>query len=175
MKKTYTPEELERRRALSRERNRRYLAKKSPEVIAARKRNCDAYRERLRTDPARAGKAAERKRAAVERTKRWVKANPARAKALAKAARQRRPEREVEKVQRRNAAKLRAIPPWANFAAIARHYENARYLTEVTGHKHHVDHIIPLRGKTVCGLHVENNLRAIPHFLNTRKGNRLEA
>ena len=37
-----------------------------------------------------------------------------------------------------------------------------------------VDHIIPLQGKTVCGLHVENNLRAIPHFLNTRKGNKFE-
>ena len=82
--------------------------------------------------------------------------------------------RKLAQTRARQAAKLHATPKWADLKAIERIYENARYLTEVTGHVHHVDHIIPLQGKTVCGLHVENNLRAIPHFLNTRKGNRLE-
>ena len=172
--KEYTPEEIEHRRALSRERNRRYLAKRDPEVSALRAAASKAYTERLKNDPAYAEKAAARKQKAVERTAQWAKSNPERVKANAKANRQRHPEKEAAKVQRRNAAKIMAIPAWADQKAINRHYENARYLTEVTGHLHHVDHIIPLRGKSVCGLHVENNLRAIPHFLNTRKGNRLE-
>lgn len=37
--------------------------------------------------------------------------------------------------------------------------------------KWHVDHIIPLKGKVVCGLHVWNNFAVIPMVENLRKGN----
>lgn len=169
----FTPGEWGKKLEANRERNRRYLAKKDPAVKAKRDAAHAAYLERLKSDPTYAEKNEARKRKAVERTKRWQAENPEKAKANAKAYRQRHPEQEVAKVQRRNAMKLQAMPGWANKAAIERHYANARSLTEMTGHPHHVDHIIPLRGKNVCGLHVENNLRAVPHFLNTRKGNAL--
>lgn len=173
-KKDYTPEEWAKKMAANRERNRKYLAKRDTEVMARRAAASKAYLQRLANDPAYVEKAADRKQKASARSSKWAKDNPERARANGKATRQRHPEKEVAKVQRRNAAKLNAIPSWANHEAINRHYENSRYLTEVTGHLHHVDHIIPLRGELVCGLHVENNLRAVPHFLNTRKGNRLE-
>lgn len=41
------------------------------------------------------------------------------------------------------------------------------------GHDAHVDHIYPLAGKTVCGLHVEQNLTVIPALQNKVKKNRL--
>lgn len=65
-----------------------------------------------------------------------------------------------------------ATPPWADQDAILSIYDEAARLSLETGDKHHVDHIIPLHGKNVCGLHVAENLRAIPARENMRKGNR---
>ena len=42
----------------------------------------------------------------------------------------------------------------------------------MTGIKWHVDHIIPLQGKLVSGLHTVENLQVIPAKINMRKGNR---
>lgn len=61
---------------------------------------------------------------------------------------------------------VQATPPWADKAAILAVYDLARSLDM------HVDHIVPLRGKTVSGLHVESNLRPLPPLLNRMKGAR---
>lgn len=174
-KADYTPDQWTLRMAANRERNRRYLAKADPAVKQARAEASKRYVERLASDPTYANKRRDRRQKAVARTKAWMAENPDKVKANAKAIRQRSPEKEVAKVQLRNAAKLQAIPAWSDMRAIAKHYANARHLTLVTGCPHHVDHIVPLRGKTVCGLHVANNLRATPCFINARKGNNLES
>ena len=62
-------------------------------------------------------------------------------------------------------------PSWANDEAINEVYKAAKLLTELTGVRYHVDHIIPIRHPLVCGLHVENNLRAIPATENMQKSN----
>jgi hypothetical protein len=78
-----------------------------------------------------------------------------------------------EKVVRRNAEKLKATPSWANLFFIEEAYDLAQRRTEATGFQWHVDHIVPLRSKRVCGLHVEHNLQVIPARTNLAKGNRV--
>ena len=72
----------------------------------------------------------------------------------------------------RHARKLQAMPAWANKAAMQRFYEEAHRLVSETGMPHDVDHIVPLKSKQVCGLHVEHNLQVLPATDNRRKNNR---
>lgn len=57
-----------------------------------------------------------------------------------------------------------ATPPWANLAIIKLIYDCAE--------GDHVDHIIPLQGELVCGLHVENNLQYLSLKENLSKSNK---
>lgn len=76
-------------------------------------------------------------------------------------------------VAKRIARKLQATPSWADHAAIRAIYEKAARLTAETGVKHEVDHIYPLRGKLVCGLHCEANLQVLTESQNLSKGNKM--
>jgi hypothetical protein len=73
---------------------------------------------------------------------------------------------------RRTAAKLKAIPTWANLDAILAIYESAREQTLATGIRHHVDHIVPLCSPVVSGLHCEANLQVLVATQNQSKSNR---
>lgn len=74
---------------------------------------------------------------------------------------------------KRRAVKKNAMPSWANEEKILEFYKEAKRLTDETGIRYVVDHIIPLQGNNVCGLHVEGNLRVITNLENMRKGNRV--
>lgn len=65
-----------------------------------------------------------------------------------------------------------ATPKWANRSAIKDVYSEAIKKTKQTGIRHEVDHIIPLRGKNVNGLHVAENLQVIPASINRKKSNK---
>ena len=71
----------------------------------------------------------------------------------------------------RHTAKLKRTPSWANDQMIAAYYKEAKRLEELTGIKFHVDHIIPLQGDLVSGLHVETNLQLLPAHENLGKSN----
>lgn len=71
-------------------------------------------------------------------------------------------------------ARAQATPKWADKDKIEEIYEACRTLTKKTRRKHQVDHIIPLRGKLVCGLHVENNLQILTKLANRSKSNKFD-
>lgn len=62
-------------------------------------------------------------------------------------------------------------PSWANQEAIKSLYKKAKQLSQETGILYTVDHVIPLQGKLVSGLHVENNLQILTKSENSRKNN----
>jgi len=71
----------------------------------------------------------------------------------------------------RRVDELNRTVSWANDQLIAAYYKEAKRLEELTGIKFHVDHIIPLRGELVSGLHVETNLQLLPAHENLGKSN----
>lgn len=76
----------------------------------------------------------------------------------------------------RRAFLLQSIPKWltdSQKSEIKEMYALAKRLEEKTGEKFHVDHIVPICGKFVRGLHVPWNLQVIPKIENLKKGNRI--
>lgn len=122
-----------------------------------------------------------------ENTRRWQENNRDRAYANQRAWRASNPEK-VKQYSRtywennrdkyqhqkalRRASELQATPAWVDANALSSIYAKAARL-RAAGQDVHVDHIVPLRGKNVCGLHVPWNLQIIPASDNLRKGNRL--
>lgn len=76
--------------------------------------------------------------------------------------------------RRRRLIQRLATPPWVDQAAMVAIYERCRARTRESGVAHHVDHVVPIQGRMVCGLHVPWNLRVMPASDNVRKSNRFD-
>ena len=69
-----------------------------------------------------------------------------------------------------------ATPKWLNpeqKQQIVDIYEHMRDCRAVTGEDYHVDHIVPLGGENICGLHVPWNLQVLPAYVNISKSNKV--
>lgn len=96
-------------------------------------------------------------------------------KASQKKYRSNHPEKGSAAAASRRAKKLLATPIWLTIeqlVEISALYLKAKILSKNTGIKHHVDHIAPLQGKNVRGLHVPWNLQILTAEENIRKSNK---
>lgn len=87
----------------------------------------------------------------IDLAKKWKRLNPGKVSAMNRA---------------RKLKMRKAMPSWANIERIKEIYLDA------SKRGMHVDHIIPLNGELVCGLHVESNLQILTAEENLKKGNR---
>lgn len=105
----------------------------------------------------------------------WARNNPSKTAEYQRASNRRNPGRRNHLTANYRNAKAKRMPNWLSnddLWVIEEAYTLAALRSTMTGIVWHVDHIVPLRGKTVSGLHVPWNLQVIPGQENVRKGNR---
>lgn len=109
-------------------------------------------------------------------TAKWRDANRSRLNAMVAAWRLKNLPRKNAAENVRRARRIGATPRWlteADHASMNGQYAMSALMTVLVGVKYSVDHIVPLQGRDVRGLHVPWNLRVIRASDNSRKGNRL--
>ena len=132
------------------ERNRYHADPKKTKLIVKKKYDSHAEKIRQKRRDAYAANPDKEREECKLKSREWRAKNP----------------------HHRNALKRKYIadkdmrtPAWANLRAIVEFYKGCPF-------GHHVDHIYPLRGKYVSGLHVYENLQYLPAIENMRKNNR---
>lgn len=124
--------------------------------------------------------------AAIQYTSDWRKKNPEYRKLVeyvsrkdthtikAREYRKRNPQKINALSRKYQCARIQRTPVWLtpdDFWLIEEAYDLALLRSKVTGILWEVDHIIPLRGKQVSGLHTPYNLQVIPKKANAAKCN----
>ena len=125
----------------------------------------------------------------LAKAKQWREANKDKQTVAIKAWRENNPERTAvmyrdwasknkdkvnAKWMKREASKKHRTPSWLTddeLWMIEQVYDIAAKRTKMLGIDFHVDHIVPLQGKTVSGLHVPWNLQVLPAKQNRQKSN----
>lgn len=131
-----------------------------------------AYEERNLEKVAAYRNSPEFKERAVKRAKAFAKSNPEKSRKQSLLWHKRHPAKSAFISKTYQARKRKAVPVWANMIRIEALYSLAAMLTSNTSEKWHVDHIVPLQGKYVCGLHIYENLRVVPAAVNLQKSNK---
>lgn len=164
-----TADKRERRREWDRNYLERHPEKRAESLLA--------YNNKAETkERVAAWHKANRDRVAASR-KRWYEKNKKYADEQSRKYAQENPEWKAAQCAKRRSRKLRACPSWLTqeqLDEIEVFYKEAKQRFKETGIPHHVDHIVPLQGKKVSGLHVPWNLQILSASENSKKNNRYE-
>lgn len=154
----------EEQKLLRRAAQKRYAEKHKEKVSSAIKKWNSANKDKML-------EAAKKHYEKIKGNEEFKKLNSAKVREWAK----KNPHKVLEQSARKRATKLKRIPCWLNdndFQKIKQIYLEAKEKSDKEGKKYHVDHIIPLRGKYVSGLHVPSNLRILLAEENLVKSNK---
>ncbi len=105
-------------------------------------------------------------------TKAWAEKNPEATRGYANKWARENQDKSNAQTRLYRARKLHRTPSWANLKKIERIYQLASWASKFTDEPLEVDHIIPLQGETISGLHIETNLQIITRTENRSKGNK---
>lgn len=145
-------------------------------------KECESERNRLKSQKYRDSRLAKAKQWRDENKDKqavairaWREQNPEKLKAIYKDWAQRNKDKVNAKWMQREARKKNRTPEWLTVDEhwmIEQAYDIAAKRKDEFGFDWHVDHIVPLQGKTVSGLHVPWNLQVIPALANRQKSNK---
>lgn len=145
---------------------RKKHAKQRVEVEMARRRRLGVKPKKIYTT------IEEQRIAHIKACRKWQKKNMQKVSKTRKRWYKRNPGYHAFTSSRRRLIETKQTPSWADLKAIQKIYDLSKQFTEGTGIQHEVDHYYPLRGKTVSGLHVPENLQIITRKENHKKLNK---
>ena len=132
-----------------------------PEINRQRKLDCYHNKQEVYNEKKRVSRKRNREQT-YEWARRWQLKHP---------------EKICLYAEKRRIRKLNATLNWLtddDYLMMEDFYLEANRLTRTTDINHEVDHIIPLKGKLVCGLHVPWNLQILTKSENAQKSNKFE-
>jgi len=158
----------------------------SPDGLAYKCKDCDTKDKNKWKDDNRDKFKATNKRYLKDpavreknkvRAKAWREANKERSRTKVKEWHRENPERSSYHKAKHHYRKGEATPPWLTeeqLDLMSDMHTLCRQIEKFMPDKYHVDHIVPLQGKNVCGLNVPWNLQILEASCNIRKGNRYD-
>lgn len=168
--KIWRAENVERLKEYGKEKGKIYYQENKEEIKASVRKYASENVEKVRAT-SKAYRAKNKDKARKAHTA-WREKNRDRVRAKGRAWKKNNPHKVLADKRRRQATKQKRTPVWSIQKIIEIFYFVSNRLTKIMDDNYHVDHILPLKGKEVSGLHVHTNLQVIGASKNLKKSNK---